>query len=249
MSAPRVVLVTGAGNGLGRAHVLRLVGDGAVVAMLDIEDEALAGTAAAAAAAGGRVWSAVADVRDRVAVEAAVAAAGRALGGIDAVVSNAGNMHARTGILDTDDDEWDNIFAVHVGGTRNVVRAAVPLLLASGSPRIVLTSSLWAQRGPGFGHAYAAAKGALIAFARNLAVELGPAGVCVNAVAPGSVPTRMASDYGPEDIAEDCKTIPLGRWGAADEISAVVAFLASAAAGYVSGQTIAVNGGQEFGGV
>ncbi|MCX4094651.1 SDR family NAD(P)-dependent oxidoreductase [Nocardia sp. alder85J] len=248
MSTSRVVLVTGAGNGLGRSHVLRLVGAGAAVAMLDIEEAALAGTVAAAEARGGRVWSAVVDVCDRAAVDAAVAAAGRELGGLNAVISNAGIMHARTGILDTDDDEWDRVFAVHVGGSRNVVRAAVPLLLAADHPRIVLTSSLWAQRGPGFGHAYAAAKGALIAFTRNLAVELGPAGVCVNAVAPGSVPTRMASDYGPEDIAEDCETIPLGRWGVADEISAVVAFLASEAAGYVSGQTIAVNGGQEFGG-
>jgi NAD(P)-dependent dehydrogenase (short-subunit alcohol dehydrogenase family) len=248
MSAPRIVLVTGAGNGLGRAHSLRLAREGNTVAMLDIEADALADSRAAVEALGGRVWSRVVDVRDRTAVDAAVTDAAAELGGLNAVVSNAGIMHARTGIVDTDDDEWDRTFAVHVGGTRNVVRAAVPLLRVADHPRIVLTSSLWAQRGPGFGHAYAAAKGAVIAFGRNLAVELGPDGICVNAVAPGSVPTRMASDYGPEDVAEDCKSIPLRRWGVADEISAAVAFLASEAAGYISGQTISVNGGQEFGG-
>jgi NAD(P)-dependent dehydrogenase (short-subunit alcohol dehydrogenase family) len=109
---------------------------------------------------------------------------------------------------------------------------------------VVIVSSMWAQRGPGFGYAYCAAKGALLAFAKNLAVETGPDGILVNVIAPGSVPTRMCDDYGPEDIAEDCKTIPLGRWGKTMEISKLVCFLTSGETSYITGQTIAINGGQ-----
>jgi NAD(P)-dependent dehydrogenase (short-subunit alcohol dehydrogenase family) len=133
---------------------------------------------------------------------------------------------------------------VHVGGARNLCRATLPWLRKSAHPRIVIISSMWAQRGGGFGYAYCAAKGALLAFSRNLAVELGPEQILVNAVTPGSVPTRMAADYGPEEIAEDCKSIPMGRWGEAEEIAKLVGFLVSSEASYLTGQTIAINGGQ-----
>ncbi len=174
---------------------------------------------------------------------------GLELGGIDAVVSNAGNVHADSGLEDTDDAHWDRTLAIHLGGARNLCRAALPALRESAQPRIVIISSLWAQRGPGFGYAYCAAKGALLAFARNLAVELGPEGILVNSVTPGSVPTRMAADYGPDEIAEDCLTIPLGRWGEAREISDLVSYLVSPACSYVTGQNIAANGGQLFSGI
>lgn len=241
MSGTRVV-VTGGGQGMGREHCLELARRGAQVAVLDLDAAALEETVAALE--GSKAVGLRCDVSDRAAVEGAVAEAADRFGGIDAVVSNAGTIHTTQGLLDTDDEDWDRTFAVHVGGARNLCRAALPHLMRSPAPRIVVVSSMWAQRGPGFGHAYCAAKGALLAFTKNLAVEVGPHGILVNAIAPGSVPTRMCDDYGPEDIAEDCKTIPMGRWGETHEVSKLVCFLASSETAYITGQTVAINGGQ-----
>jgi NAD(P)-dependent dehydrogenase (short-subunit alcohol dehydrogenase family) len=239
-TGPARIIVSGAGNGMGRQHCAELLRRGAQVTALDVDSKALQeldfGT--------DRLLSLQCDVANRAAVEHAVETSAARFGGVDAVVSNAGTIHTNQGLADTDDDDWDRTMAVHVGGARNLCRAALPWLRRSDTPRIVIISSMWAQRGPGFGYAYCAAKGALLAFTKNLAVELGPDGILVNAVAPGSVPTRMAADYGPAEIAEDCRSIPLGRWADAVEISRLVAFLASAECAYITGQTVAINGGQ-----
>ena len=240
------VIVTGGAQGMGRSHCVELLRRGARVAVFDRDVNALAETMTILAELpGGDSCIAVeCDVADRRSVEDGVSRTAREFGGIDAIVSNAGTIHTDQGILDTDDNDWDRTLAVHVGGARNLARASVPWLKLSSTPRVVIVSSMWAQRGPGFGYAYCAAKGALLAFSKNLAVELGPSGILVNAIAPGSVPTRMAADYGPEEISEDAKSIPLGRWAEAEEISRLVCFLSSAEASYLTGQTIAINGGQ-----
>lgn len=243
-----VVLVTGAGQGMGRVHSLALARRGATVGVLDNEAQPASETCAQIESAGGRAIRLVVDVADRVRTEEAVAELHGRFGRLDAIVSNAGTVHTNAGLLDTDDEDWGRTIAVHVGGALNICRAGIPLLIHSPYPRVVIVSSMWAQRGPGFGYAYCAAKGALLAFARNLAVEFGPQGVCINAVTPGSVPTRMAADYGPEEIARDSLDIPLRRWGEAEEISELVCFLASPAASYMTGQTIAINGGQVIAG-
>jgi NAD(P)-dependent dehydrogenase (short-subunit alcohol dehydrogenase family) len=242
------VLVTGAAHGMGREHCAYLAGLGARVAALDVDAAALETAVSELTEAGLDVAARVCDVADRGQVESAVSAAAERLGGLDAVVSNAGTIHAETGLADTDDDDWDHAFAVHVGGARNLCRAALPLLRRSPYPRVVIVSSLWAQRGLGFGYAYCAAKGALVSFARNLAVEVGPEQILVNSVTPGSVPTRMAAGWGPAEIAADSESIPMRRWGEAVEVSRLIAFLISPDAGYLTGQNIAVNGGQLFGG-
>jgi NAD(P)-dependent dehydrogenase (short-subunit alcohol dehydrogenase family) len=242
------VLVTGAAHGMGREHCAYLAGLGARVAALDVDAAALEAAVSELAEAGLDVAARVCDIADRGQVESAVSATAERLGGLDAVVSNAGTIHAETGLADTDDDDWDRTFAVHVGGARNLCRAALPLLRRSPYPRVVIVSSLWAQRGLGFGYAYCAAKGALVSFARNLAVEVGPEQILVNSVTPGSVPTRMAAGWGPAEIAADSESIPMRRWGEAVEVSRLIAFLISPDAGYLTGQNIAVNGGQLFGG-
>lgn len=240
-----VVIVTGAAHGMGRAHVIELVRRGARVGALDVDAAALEETVAAA---GGEVLGVVADVSDDAAVRGAVAQVAERFGGIDGVVSNAGTIHADTGLEETDDADWHRTFAVHVDGALHLTRAALPWLRASSHGRIVLISSIWAQRGPGFGYAYCAAKAALLGFGRNLAVELGPEGICVNSISVGSIPTRMAAGYSPEEIARDAREIPLGRWGDPEEISNVVCFLVSPEASFVTGQTICVNGGQVIAG-
>lgn len=229
---------------MGREHCAVLSAHGLHVAVNDVDEAAAREVTAQVCKAGGDALAFPADVADRVAVEHAVAEIAAAWGGIDVLVSNAGTMHSGRGLMETDDSDWTRTLAVHLGGCLNVTRACMPWLRQSPSPRIIVVGSLWGQRGEGHSYAYVAAKGALAAFARNLAVEFGDAGVCVNVIAPGSVPTRMAADYSEADIAEDCRRIPLGRWGTVQEMAAVIAFLASEQASYITGQTIAVNGGQ-----
>jgi NAD(P)-dependent dehydrogenase (short-subunit alcohol dehydrogenase family) len=239
----RRVVITGGAQGMGAVHAAECLRRGARVAIFDIDRDALANISNQLGHQSDILVMRV-DVADRRSVEAAVQEVAHGLGGIDALVSNAGTIHTTQGIADTDDDDWDRTMAVHVGGARNLCRAALPWLKLNKDGRIVIISSMWAQRGPGFGYAYCAAKGALLAFTRNLAVELGPTGILVNAVTPGSVATRMAAGYGPEQIAADCETIPLARWGEAWEVSGLVCYLISEDAGYLTGQTIAINGGQ-----
>jgi NAD(P)-dependent dehydrogenase (short-subunit alcohol dehydrogenase family) len=243
-----VALVTGAAQGMGRSHAIELARRGAAVGALDIERDPLAETVELITSAGGHALALEADVADDGAVREAVDRLTGELGRLDVLVSNAGTIHAETGLAETDDAEWARSFAVHVNGALHTSRACLPWLKASSRGRIVLISSMWAQRGPGFGHAYCAAKGALLAFGRNLAVELGPDRICVNSIAVGSVPTRMAAGYTEEDIAAEAEAIPLRRWGTESEISSVVCFLASSEASFVTGQTITVNGGQVIAG-
>ena len=240
----RVAVVTGAGHGLGKSHAAELGRNGAKVAVLEIDAPAGTETAEEINESGGEAAAHGVDVADRRAVEEAVEAVAARWGRIDIVVSNAGTIHSATGLLETDDDDWHRTFAVHVDGCLNVTRAAIPWLVKSPAGRVIIVGSMWGQRGDGHSYAYSTAKGALMAFARNLAAEFGPQGVCVNTISPGSIRTRMAAEYTDEDIAEDSKTIPLGRWADAQEISDLVAFLASDQSSYITGQTIAINGGQ-----
>lgn len=240
----RVAVVTGAGHGLGKSHAAELARNGAKVAVLEIDGSAGAETREEINKSGGEAVAHTVDVADRGAVEDAVGAVGKHWGRIDIVVSNAGTIHSATGLLETDDDEWRQTFAVHVDGCLNVTRATIPWLMNSPAGRVIIVGSMWGQRGDGHSYAYTSAKGAVMAFARNLAAEFGPQGICVNTIAPGSIRTRMAADYTDADIAEDSRTIPLGRWAGAQEISDVVTFLASDQSSYITGQTIAINGGQ-----
>lgn len=247
----RSVLVTGAGHGMGRAHCIELAKRGAVVGVNDLELDAAEDTAAAVQAAGGKALATAGDVSDRTAVEAFVETFAEFAGGIDCLVSNAGTIHSNTGLADTDDDDWWRTFRVHVGGALNTSRACLPWLQRSGTGRIVIISSMWGQTGFQHSHAYASAKGALIAFSKGLAKELGQYGICVNNIAPGGVHTRMTAPpaVSAEEIAEECeRDIPLGRYAQPEEISHMVAFLASTESSFVTGQTLAVNGGQAIGG-
>jgi len=236
----RVALITGAGNGMGAEHSRELARRGAAVALGDIELEAAQSVAEDVEAAGGRALACACDVSDRGSVEDFVDAAARELGGVDIVVSNAGVGDHGGGLADTSDESWHWQFAVHVDGALFLTRAALPWLERSAHGRIILISSEWAQRGPGIAHGYCAAKGALLAFGRNLAVELAPRGIRVNSIAPATIATRMTAG---EDLAAIGATIPVGRIGQPHDVSTVVAFLASDEAEFITGQTLAVNGG------
>jgi 3-oxoacyl-[acyl-carrier protein] reductase len=244
----RVAIVTGAGNGMGRAEALELSRRGARVAILDIEGEAARATAEEIRSLGSEALVlqgdvAVPDVTRRLVAEA-VASWGR----LDILVSNAGVVHSGTGIVETTDEEWRRTFAVHVDGCFYLMRTAIPHLKSSPVGRVILIASIWGQAGPGHSYAYCAAKGALMALAKNLARELAPFGICVNSIAPGGVMTRMAQAQSPEEYELDVASIPLGRYADPSEIAVLVSFLASDAGAFITGQTLPINGGQLIGG-
>ena len=240
----RVALITGAGNGMGRTHALELARRGARIGALDVEADAAEQTVDNVQAAGGEALALPADVTDQAAVSVAVERLTDEWGQLDILVSNAGIVNSTTRFLETDPNEWHRQFDVHVHGTFHVATAVLPWIERSPAGRIVIVASSWGQVPAGYGYGYCAAKGALINLAKGLAIEYGPKGVCVNAIAPGAVETRMVAHVSEEERAEDAHIIPAGRYADPAEISQLVAYLVSDAAAFVMGQVIPINGGE-----
>jgi len=198
---------------------------------------------------GGECLVVPADVADRPAVDAMVARVGETFGRLDILVNNAGIGESGNGIEATSDEEWRREFAVHVEGTFFCTRAAVPWLKRSPAGRIVNVSSRWAQEGWMHSHAYTAAKAAILGLTKGLAKELGPYKICVNAIAPGGVHTGMTARLTTDELEALYRVIPLGRWAEPNEISYLVAFLASDEAGFITGQVFPINGGATIVGI
>ncbi len=236
-------LVTGAGRGIGRAVALALAREGARVTVnYARRAEEAEETAAAIRAAGGEAEVVQADVSRpedcRRLVEAAAARWGR----LDVLVNNAGITRDAL-LLRMKDEDWEEVLATNLGGVYRCTREAARLMLRQRSGRIVNVASVAAFAGnPGQAN-YAAAKGGVIAFTRVVARELGSRGVTVNAVAPGYVETDMTRPL-PERLKDEVLArVPLGRFGRPEDVAAAVLFLASPAAGYITGQTLVVDGG------
>jgi 3-oxoacyl-[acyl-carrier protein] reductase len=244
----RTAFVTGAGRGIGRAHAKVLAEDGYNVGVTDVDESAAIQTADMINAMGGRAIGLRVDVSNRAEVEKAVSAVADWAGGIDVLVSNAGVIHSNEGLAETDDDFWHKTFAVHVDGALHTSRACLPWIERSKSGRMIFISSIWGQSGIGHSYAYCAAKGALMAFAKNAAKELGPKGISVNAVAPGGVHTAMTAELDDEALAKEYMDVPLRRYAEPEEIAYLVRYLASPEAAFMTGQTLSINGGQVIGG-
>jgi NAD(P)-dependent dehydrogenase (short-subunit alcohol dehydrogenase family) len=236
--AGRVVLVTGGASGIG-AEVCRVFAEGgARVAVLDRD-----GDAASVVAKEVDGLPIVADVTDAGAVHHAVASIGRELGDLTDLVANAGAGRAKA-LWDYADKEWDLLIGVNLTGTFNCLRAALPGMRERGRGSIVNVASLTGLR-PTMGEApYSAAKAGVIALTASAALEAAPE-VRVNCVAPGMIDTPMTGvvTANPEWRAAAEAGTPLARLGTAREVASVVAFLASDAASYITGQTIVVDGG------
>ena len=242
----QTALVTGAAQGLGLAAAGRLAADGARVALLDRDGPALAAAAERLAARGADVLPQAVDVTDEAGVQAAVADVLAATGRIDVLVNNAG-IYPHRPFDELTYREWRQVLAVNLDGMFLCTRAVYPAMLDRRYGRIINVSSATFFIGyPGLS-AYVASKGGIIGFTRALASEAGPYGITVNAVAPGLIATEGV--LGGEEAGLFDEIVPeqaLPRRGEPEDIAECIAYLASPAAGFITGQTINVDGGHRF---
>lgn len=252
MTDVRVAIVTGGARGLGEGIAARLLEEGWRLGIVD-----LAGSADAATRldpSGDRTVGIDADVTDESACASAVDATVAAFGGLDALVNNAGVGGPSSHVHETDPHEFRAVLEVNLVGPFLMARAAVPELRRRGGGAIVNVTSVLGQRGEAGAGAYAASKGGLGLMGQCMALELAPDGIRVNSVAPGNMLTAMHADH-VQSVADRTGTsydealagvragVPLGRHGTPADVGDVVAWLISRQASYVTGQTVAVNGG------
>lgn len=244
----RVAIVTGAGRGIGAATAMRLAADGAKVGVFDVKEEFTTATVQAIREAGGEAVGIGCDVANAQAVEEAIAQVANLYSRVDILVNNAGVLRDNL-LFKMSEDDWDTVMNVHLKGSFLCSRAAQKYMVQQHYGKIVNTSSTSALGNRGQAN-YSAAKAGLQGFTKTLAIELGPFGINVNAVAPGFVVTdmtrataeRVGADF-EENQKRAAERIPVRRVGQPEDIANVVAFLVSDEASYVSGQVIYVNGG------
>jgi 3-oxoacyl-[acyl-carrier protein] reductase len=238
-----VALVTGAARGIGREIARRLAEDGFDVAVADLQTAAVEETAELVRSAGRNALALTTDVSDEAAVTTMITRVSNELGGLEAVVNNAGIL-SLTPILDITTAEWDQMMAVNLRGTFLVSREAFRGMREQRHGRIVSIASLAAKVGGiTAGAHYAASKAGVICFTKSLAAQAAPFAINVNAVAPGPVATEMTADWGAEVTDAFLAKIPFGRYAQPADVADAVAFLVSERANYITGEVLDVNGG------
>lgn len=243
----KVAVVTGAARGIGLAVARRFLAESWRVAMVDIDAESL--FAAHAALATDDAIAQACDVSDPVQVRKAVTATVEAFGRIDAVVNNAGIAVFKP-LLDTSFEDWSRVLAVNLNGPFLMVQETARLMAETGGGAVVNIGSISGLRASTLRVAYGTSKAALAHLTKQQATELGEIGVRVNLVAPGPVDTAMAKDVHTAEIRADYHdAIPLNRYGLEEEIANGVFFLCSDQARYITGQTLAVDGGFDAAGI
>jgi NAD(P)-dependent dehydrogenase (short-subunit alcohol dehydrogenase family) len=242
--ADRFALVTGgAGSGIGSATCRRLAAEGAAVVVVDSHDRRTDAVAAELRASYGvPIRSAVLDVADRDAVDALIDSIAADLGPIDLLVNNAA-INTQGSVFDYDPLVWDEVLRVDLTACWYLIRGVLPGMRDAGRGSIVNVTSVsgWTG-GRGREGAYSAAKAALHEVTRSVAIEAGPYGIRCNAVAPGWIRSKFLDKH-EERVAVERELTPLRRWGSPDEVAAVIAFLCSEDAAFVTGECVNVSGG------
>ncbi len=239
--AGRSVIVTGGSKGIGKGIAARFAGVGAKVLVVSRNG---AEAEAAAKAIGGTAAGLAADLSTAAGAEAMAAAAIELYGGIDILCANAGIFPAaKLGTMTVDD--FDHVIGANLRSTFLSVSACLPTLKAQRKGRIVVTSSITGPITgyPGWSH-YGASKAGQLGFVRTAAIELAPYGITINAVMPGNIKTEGLDGLGPEYFAKMEASIPMRRLGSVDDIANGALFFATDEAGYVTGQTMVIDGGQ-----
>jgi 3-oxoacyl-[acyl-carrier protein] reductase len=231
----RVVLVTGGSKGIGQGIAVRLAQAGHRVAATYRSGDVPQG-----------VVGVQCDVTDPGQVEAAFAQVESAIGTVEVLVANAG-ITRDTLLMRMSDEDWDQVIATNLTGAFRVARRAARPMIRGRFGRIVFISSVVGQMGSAGQVNYAASKSGLVGMARSLARELGSRGITANVVAPGFVETDMTAELGEDLVKKYAEQIPLGRLGSVGDIAGTVEFLASDAAGYITGAVIPVDGGLGMG--
>ena len=238
------VIVTGATRGIGKGIARVFASHGAKVLVVGRDAAAGAATVAELAATGGTAQFFAGDVTTKAGAESIAAAAVAAFGGIDVLCANAGIFPSAK--LETmTEEQWEEVFRVNVRGMFLCVQACLPALKQTGAGRIVITSSITGPITgfPGWSH-YGATKAAQLGFMRTAAIELAKFGITINAVLPGNIATEGLAALGPDYARSAAAIIPMGRLGTVDDIGHAAAFFASKEAGYITGQALAIDGGQ-----
>ena len=242
----RVALVTGSGRNIGRAIILKLAAEGAnVVVNARSNREEAESVAAEAAALGVESLAVVADVADEPQVGGMFAAAIERFGKVDILVSNAA-MRPHKPFLELTLEDYERVRGVVLDGAFYCARAAIPSMKRNGSGRIVFLTGDGAWNGSAQRSHVSAAKMGVVGLARGLASEFAPDNIRVNVVSPGRIDTTRDLAWYPQQNMADTSEIPLGRLGAVDDIAAACVFLVTDDCGFITGQTIHVNGGTAY---
>jgi 2-hydroxycyclohexanecarboxyl-CoA dehydrogenase len=235
-------VVTGGARGIGRAIATVLAARGAAVAVWDLNAQGAEQTADMIREAGGKAIAVAGDAANADAIAASAARTREELGAITILVNNAG-ISSYVPFTSLSEEVWDRIIGVNLKGPFLVTKEFVPSMLEAGWGRIVNISSSSAQTGaPSMAH-YAASKGGVIGFTKALAIEFADKGITVNHVPPGFVDTPLVRE-GPINVEAVAQQMPMKRAGQPNDIAYAVAYLVSEEAGYVTGQTLSVNGGR-----
>jgi 3-oxoacyl-[acyl-carrier protein] reductase len=240
----QVAVITGGGQGIGRAVAEVLAAEGARVVISDVEPDRAETTASELRAQGHEALAFAVDVLDHGSLTAMADAVVAQWGRIDILVAVAG-IYPYSAIGELSGDEWDRVMGINVKGALFAIQACLPSMRGRGYGRVVLMSSI---TGPitgqaGFAH-YGASKAAMLGMMRSIAVEVATEGVTVNAVMPGNVRTEGFATIGPEHQRSMLAAIPMGRLAEPEDIGWAVRILAAPESGYITGQTLVVDGGQ-----